>query len=279
MNAETIHLNPASTNTMAIHALLHLADDSLIMGHRCSEWCGHGPILEQDIALTNIALDFVGQSRHLYQYIATQLQDISNDVALTLIDFDILPEKINEDSLAYLRDTHAFKNHLLVELPNGDWTQTILKICSFSVYRFYLFQLLQKHTDLNLAGIAEKSLKEVQYHVKWSSEWIIRLGDGTHESKSRMLQAIEFLWPYMGEMFEPVMYEKVYYHLDDVTYTSLKNNWLDKMNQIFEQATLPTQSLNQWHQTGGKIGKHTEHLGYILAEMQFLPRTFPNAIW
>ncbi|WP_298296305.1 1,2-phenylacetyl-CoA epoxidase subunit PaaC [Hydrotalea sp.] len=279
MNAESMIPNHNAVTDTTINAMLQLADDNLIMGHRCSEWCGHGPILEQDIALTNIALDFVGQARNFYQYAATILQQMPNEKALALVDFDMVPEQITEDSLACLRDAGAFKNHLLVELPNGDWAQTMLKIFFFSAYRFYLFQLLQKNTDTQLAGIAEKSIKEVQYHLKWSSEWVIRLGDGTDESKNRILKAMDTLWPYAGELFGPAKYELECYQLESIAFETLRVNWLEKVNQIFEMATLPAQSFTQWHQSGGKQGIHTEYLGYILAEMQFLPRTFPNATW
>lgn len=279
MNAESMIPNHNAVTDTTINAMLQLADDNLIMGHRCSEWCGHGPILEQDIALTNIALDFVGQARNFYQYAATILQQMPNEKALVLVDFDMVPEQITEDSLACLRDAGAFKNHLLVELPNGDWAQTMLKIFFFSAYRFYLFQLLQKNTDTQLAGIAEKSIKEVQYHLKWSSEWVIRLGDGTDESKNRILKAMDTLWPYAGELFGPAKYELECYQLESIAFETLRVNWLEKVNQIFEMATLPAQSFTQWHQSGGKQGIHTEYLGYILAEMQFLPRTFPNATW
>lgn len=279
MNAESMIPNHNAVTDTTINAMLQLADDNLIMGHRCSEWCGHGPILEQDIALTNIALDFVGQARNFYQYAATILQQMPNEKALALVDFDMVPEQITEDSLACLRDAGAFKNHLLVELPNGDWAQTMLKIFFFSAYRFYLFQLLQKNTDTQLAGIAEKSIKEVQYHLKWSSEWVIRLGDGTDESKNRILKAMDTLWPYAGELFGPAKYELECYQLESIAFETLRVNWLEKVNQIFEMATLPAQYFTQWHQSGGKQGIHTEYLGYILAEMQFLPRTFPNATW
>ncbi len=279
IESDTIVMNETAITDALIDCTLQLADDSLIMGHRCSEWCGHGPVLEQDIALTNIALDYVGQSRNLYQYAALLLEQLPKEKALSLVDFDIIPEYITEDSLAYLRDVGAFKNHLLFEQPNSDWAQTILKIFFFSVYRFYLFQQLQNNADERLAAIAEKSIKEVTYHLKWSSEWVIRLGDGTDESKFRMLQAIDALWPFVGELFEPAGYETLCYHSNMLTFERLRSDWLNKINQIFETATLPPQSIGCWHQTGGKNGYHSEHLGYILAEMQFLQRTFPNAIW
>ena len=279
MQEQTMPAEKENTQKAKIDALLHLADDSLIMGHRCSEWCGHGPILEQDIALTNIALDFVGQARNFYQHAATLLQQLPNDMALALADFDITPASITEDSLAYLRNANAYKNHLLVELPNGDWAQTILKIFFFSSYRQMLFQQLLKNSDTQLAAIAEKSLKEIQYHVKWSGEWVMRLGDGTAESRERMLKAIDYLWPYVGEFFNCTEYEKTAFELDDTSIDLLKQTWLNTINHTFQLATLPEQTFGKWYQSGGKLGIHTEHLGYILAEMQFLPRTYPNAEW
>ena len=156
---------------------LHLADNALVLGHRNSEWSGHGPILEQDIAISNIALDLIGQARNFYQYAA----QLSGQKDLT------------EDSFAYLHDAWDFKNCLLVEQPNGDWAKTILRQFFFSAYQYYFYQQLQQSTDAQLCAIAEKSLKEVTYHLKWSAEWVIRLGDGTAESKMRMLNALDDL--------------------------------------------------------------------------------------
>ncbi|HJU45242.1 MAG TPA: 1,2-phenylacetyl-CoA epoxidase subunit PaaC, partial [Chitinophagaceae bacterium] len=168
-----------------INYTLHLADNALIIGHRCSEWCGHGPILEQDIALSNMALDYIGQARNFYQYAAT-----------------LIGGEATEDSLAYLRDEREFKNLLLTEMPNGDWAQTILRQFFFSTHQYYLYARLQQSSDVQLAAIAEKSLKEVTYHLRWSSEWVIRLGDGTEESKQRLLNALDELWMFTGELFE-----------------------------------------------------------------------------
>ena len=249
-----------STNQLVNYAL-HLADNALIMGHRNSEWCGHGPILEQDIAISNIALDLIGQARNFYQYAATQINQPINIVT--------------EDSLAYLRDVREYKNCLLVEQPNGDWAQTILKQFFFSVYQYYLYQQLQFNNDEQLKAIAVKALKEVAYHVKWSSEWVIRLGDGTAKSKQRLLNAIDELWMFVGELFEPVAYELTM----NVDFNLLKEEWHKKIESVFEEATVDVSLKNNWHQSGGKIGTHTEHLGFILAEMQFLQRAYPNCEW
>ncbi len=236
--------------------LLHLADTTLILSHRNSEWCGHGPVLEQDIALTNISLDLLGQARLLYQYAAELIGNT------------------DEDKLAYLRTEREYKNLLLVETPNGDWGQTILRQFLYSQFQQLLFQQLQKHSDEQIAAIATKSLKETNYHVRWSSEWVIRLGDGTDESKQRMQQAIDELWCYTGEMFLPADYEAI----TDVDFNALQVQWTEKVTAVFEEATL-TAPEKVFMQTGGKTGTHTEHLGYILSNLQYLQRTYPNAQW
>jgi ring-1,2-phenylacetyl-CoA epoxidase subunit PaaC len=240
-----------------IEYVLHLADNTLILGQRNGEWCGHGPVLEQDIALTNISLDLIGQARSFYQYAAQLKADGST-----------------EDTLAYLRTEREFKNCLLTEQPNGDWAQTLLRQFLFSTYQFYLYQYLQGYNDPTIAAIAEKSLKEVRYHLRWSSEWIIRLGDGTDESHSRMLKAIEELWRYSGELFIPAPYEKAL-SMDTI---SLKDNWSKKVTEVFAEATLPVPE-NIFMQTGGKNGIHTEHMGYILTELQYLQRAYPGCEW
>ena len=240
-----------------INYTTHLADNALIMGQRLSEWCGHGPILEQDIALSNIALDYVGQARNFYQYAA-----------------ELIGGDTTEDSLAYFRNDRDYKNNLLVELPNGDWAQTVLKEFLFSTYQFYLYQQLRQSKDERIAAIAEKSLKEVTYHLKWSSEWVIRLGDGTEESRSRIEKAIDEIWMFTGELFEAAEYEN-----EIVDLNSIKEKWNNKIDSVFNEATLSVPENKTWHQTGGKKGVHTEHLGYILAEMQVLPRTYPDATW
>ncbi len=211
-----------STNQLT-NCSLHLADTTLILAQRNAEWCGHGPVLEQDIAITNISLDLLGQSRNFYQYAAALINQSTNQ-----------PGKIaSEDSLAYLRTEREYKNLLLVELPNGDWAQTILKLFLFSQFQYLLMEQLIKSGDQQLAAIAEKSLKEISYHVRWSSEWVIRLGDGTEESHQRMLNALENLWPYTGEFFIPADYE-----LDLVDVGSLKEIWIKKVNAILLEATI-----------------------------------------
>jgi len=243
---------------------LQLADTTLILSQRNSEWCGHGPILEQDIAITNISLDLLGQSRNFYQYAATLINQSTSETV----------SPATEDSLAYLRTEREYKNLLLVELPNGDWGQTILRQFFFSAYQFYFYQQLQHSNDEQLAAIATKALKEVTYHLRWSSEWVIRLGDGTDESNKRMLHAIEELKNYTGEFFIPAEYEKEMGN--DINL--IKQQWEEKVKAIFEEATLPYPE-KVFNQTGGKTGMHTEHLGFILAEMQHLQRVYPGAEW
>ena len=251
-----------AANKDLLFYLVHLADNALVAGHRNSEWTGHGPILEQDIALSNIALDLIGQSRNFYQYAA----EISADGS-------------TEDSLAYLRDARAYKNCLLVEQPKGDWACTITRQFFFSTYQYYLYQHLQQSRDATIAAIAEKSIKEVAYHLRWSGEWMIRLGDGTDESYLRMQQAVDSLWPFTGELFIGADYElnlaKEHISIDPSILLSQFNN---KIETVLNEATL-TLPADVWMQTGGKHGVHSEHLGYLLAEMQFLQRAYPGATW
>lgn len=252
-----------------LNYILHLADNVLILSQRNSEWCGHGPVLEQDIAITNISLDLLGQSRNFYQYAALLINQSAENAA----------KPATEDSLAYLRTEREFKNCLLVELPNGDWGQTVLRQFLFSSFQSLLYKQLQGSKDEQLAAIAAKALKEVTYHVKWSSEWVIRLGDGTDESKSRMQQAVENLWSYTGEMFEAADYEKaVAENGIGVDISSLKAEWHASIKNIFDEATL---SMPQpaFMQSGGKQGIHTEHMGFILAELQYVQRAYPDSSW
>ena len=258
---------------------LHLADNSLILGQRNSEWCGHGPVLEQDIAITNISLDLIGQARNFYQYAAYLINNnkIAEGSKVSAIGGDL--ERATEDSLAYLRKEREFKNCLLVEQPNGDWAQTILRQFFFSQYQYLLFQQLQNSKDEQLAAIAEKSLKEITYHLRWSSEWVVRLGDGTEESHVRMQKAIEELWRYTGELFEAISYElRVVSEGICVEISKLKEPWMTKVKEVFSEATL-TIPEKAFTQTGGKEGKHTEHLGYILTELQYMQRAYPGCEW
>lgn len=257
---------------------LHLADNALIMGQRNSEWTGHGPVLEQDIAITNISLDYLGQARNFYQQAADLYNKFSVEEKKSVNQY--IPRvwkefnrELQEDDLAFLRDEHQYLNLLLTELPKGDWAQTILRQFFFSAFQFYQYTYLQHSAEQQLAAIAEKSLKEVTYHLKWSSEWVVRLGDGTDESNRRIRKAVEELWPYTGEMFQPVAYEESIINVLD-----LQIDWNKKVEAIFEIATLSLPDKKSW-QRGGKQGQHTEYFGYLLAEMQHLQRTYPNATW
>ena len=241
---------------------LHLADNALILGQRNAAWCGHGPVLEQDIAITNISLDLVGQARNLYQYAAQLAADGST-----------------EDSLAYLRTEREFKNCLLVEQPNGDWAQTILRQFFFSAYQYLLYRELQNSADEQLSAIAAKALKEVTYHLRWSSEWVIRLGDGTEESHRRIVHAVDELWMYTGELFEMTGYETDAAQSGKGVHTkAFKDEWMKKVKDIFSEATLDLPE-KAFMQKGGKEGKHSEHMGYILTDLQYLQRTYPGAEW
>lgn len=242
--------------------ILYLADNALILAQKNAEWCGHGPILEQDIAITNITLDLIGQARNFYQYISDTRRDGTT-----------------EDSLAYLRDVRGYKNCLLVEQPNGDWGQTILRQFFFSVYQYLLYEQLQNSRDEQIAAIAVKSLKEVTYHVRWSSEWVIRLGDGTADSHARMINAINELFGYTGELFQPAAYEEEALKAGIGTDLEvLKEKWEEKVKAVFEEATL-TYPNSAFQHTGGKNGVHSEQMGYILADLQFMQRAYPGCEW
>jgi ring-1,2-phenylacetyl-CoA epoxidase subunit PaaC len=261
MDSETTNI---AKNDLADYTLF-LADSSLLMGHRLSEWTGHGPMIEQDIAITNIALDLIGQARNFYQYAAELITDRSD-------------KKTREDDLAYLRDANEFKNLLIAELPNGDWAFTITKLFFFSTWQFYFYQKLSNSKDEQLAAIAEKSLKEVTYHVRWSGDWIIRLGDGTDESEKRIEKAIADVWPYTGEMFILAAFEENLKNSVSIDVSRIKDDWLEKVQSVFAEATLSVPE-KTWMQSGGKSGVHTEHLGYILAEMQFMQRAYRGLEW
>lgn len=253
----------ASTTTQALYLyVLHLADTNLILGQRLAQWCGHGPQLEQDIAMSNIALDIIGQARHYYQY-AAELQG----------------EGKTEDDLAFIRHEREFYNLLLTEQLNGSFANTVARQFFYDVYHFYLLQELVKNSDAKLAAIAEKSLKEVTYHLKWSSEWIIRLGDGTQESHDKMQLAIDDIAMYTSEMFIPTDTEKALIAeglIPDLE--KIKTLWEAKVAEILDEATL-TFPKSQWAQSGGKTGVHTELLGFLLAETQYMQRTYPNSKW
>jgi len=255
---------------------LHLADNALILAQRNAEWTGHGPVLEQDIAITNISLDLLGQARNFYQH-ATSLYNSMGSEEKEIVDRYIprlwkeYNRELQEDDLAFLRDEHQYLNLLITELPKGDWAQTILRQYFFSAFQLDLYQQLEQSEPVQLSAIAEKAIKETHYHLRWSGEWVIRLGDGTEESRRRMVSALGELWAFTGEMFDNAPYELV-----DVA--DLREGWLSKVEKVLKEAglDLPKQT---WMHSGGKDGRHTEHLGYLLAEMQYLQRAYPNATW
>jgi ring-1,2-phenylacetyl-CoA epoxidase subunit PaaC len=264
---------------------LRLADDGLILGHRLSEWCGHGPILEQDIALTNTALDHLGRARSLYQYAAALFNTLPQADKATFFTSVSLQKEvsegtaIDEDDLAYLRDGWDYRNVLLVERPNEDWAYTVARSFFYDAFNSLFFKELAKSNDESLAAIAEKSLKEVTYHLRWSSEWIVRLGDGTDESHARMQQAVNELWAYTGELFTPNDADAAVAAAGiGIDLAALRPQWKELVTAVFEEATIAMPA-DAWMHTGGKDGRHTEYLGYILAEMQFIQRAYPGMEW
>jgi len=273
------------TNSSLLDYTLRLADDGLIMGQRLGEWCGHGPILEHDIALTNIALDHIGRARSLYQYAAEQFNSLPAENKAAVFSSVALQNIINtggsldEDNLAYLRDGWDFRNVLLVEQPNHDWAYTVARSFFYDAFNYFFFSALMKSPDESLSAIAEKSLKEVTYHLRWSSEWVVRLGDGTEESHNRMQDAVNELWMYTGELF--VMNETDKAMLLSgigVDLARIKPLWQERVRLVFEEANI-TMPLGAWMQQGGKEGRHSEHLGYVLTELQFVQRAYPGMNW
>lgn len=242
--------------------IVRLGDDSLILGQRLSEWCGHGPVLEEDIALTNIALDLIGQTNNLYE-LAVSIENKGKNI----------------DQLAFLRLEKEYENLLLVEQPNVDFGYTIVRQFFFDVYRKLVFEALCNSTDERLAGIAEKSLKETKYHLKHSSEWVIRLGDGTEESHRRVQEAVNTLWKFTDELFYQDEVDQNVIELGlGVDNSNFKATWNSHVEHVLTEATL-TPPNNSWQLSGGRKGIHTEHFGYLLSEMQYMQRAYPNMEW
>jgi ring-1,2-phenylacetyl-CoA epoxidase subunit PaaC len=245
-----------------INYILGIADNALILGQRLSELCGHGPSLETDIATTNIALDLLGQTRSYYQYAA-----------------ELMGSDTTEDTLAFLRKEREYKNVLLVEQPNTDFGYVMARQYLFDVFHLLLLDQLQNSSDEVLAAIAKKSIKEVSYHKRFSGDWIKRLGDGTEESHSRMQEAFDNLWTFTNELFLMTA--------DDtematsgvgVDVSKLKEAWMQEITALLNEATLNVPDL-KYFLKGGKEGIHSEHMGFILTEMQYMQRTFPNMTW
>ena len=242
--------------------LMRLGDDRLVLGHRLSEWCGHGPILEEDIALANLALDLIGQSTVLLRLAA-----------------EAEGQGRTEDTLAYFREAGEFRNALMVELPKGDFAFTVVRQFLFSVHSLLLWEALSASANPGLSGIAAKALKETRYHVRHTAEWMLMLGDGTEESHARAQCALDDLWRYTGELF----------HADDLDQlmqragvapdlAALSPRWRAQVVDVVSRATLAVPA-DGYMQVGGRRGLHTEHLGHMLAEMQIVARSFPGASW
>ncbi len=242
--------------------ILRIGDDSLILGQRLAEWCGHGPILEEDIALTNISLDLIGQATNFFNYAAV-VENAGRDA----------------DKLAFLRIDREYKNTVLVEQPNGDFGDTMVRQFLFDAFRKLFFEKLQYSKDEQLAAIAEKSLKETRYHLKHSSEWVIRLGDGTEESHNRVQNSLNILWRYRTELFfmDGVDAELIKLGIA-IDLNTFRNEYDMFVLSILDEATL-TPPANNWSFGEGRIGKHSEHLGHLLAEMQYMQRAYPNMEW
>ncbi|MFO1333667.1 MAG: 1,2-phenylacetyl-CoA epoxidase subunit PaaC [Piscinibacter sp.] len=245
-----------------IYYVLRIADACLIHGQRLGEWCGHAPIVEEDIALTNVALDHIGQARALLT-LAGELEGRGRD----------------EDALAFLRQEREYRNPTMLELPNGDFARTVLRVFLWASFMKVLCKALATSTNAQLSAIAAKSLKEVRYHQQHSGDWVVRLGDGTEESARRMSDALALLWPYAAEWFAD----------DDIdrdaqasglgpAWSTLESDWMAELQPVFEAAKLSPLADTPFRTTG-KRGVHSEHMGYLLAEMQTLPRAFPGAVW
>ncbi|MEO5588682.1 MAG: 1,2-phenylacetyl-CoA epoxidase subunit PaaC [Gemmatimonadaceae bacterium] len=242
--------------------LLRLGDDRLVLGHRLSEWCGHGPILEEDIALGNIALDLIGQ--------ATLLLTLAGQVE---------GKGRHEDALAYFREAVDYRNLQLVELPRGDYAFTTLRQFLFDVFSYHQLEQLQKSANADLAGIAAKGFKEVRYHVRHSSEWVVRMGDGTEESHSRAQNALNELWRWTGEMFQADAVDRAMVDAGiGADVTAIEPEWKSVVSDVMTRATLDIPDVPP-AMTGGRRGRHTEHLGLMLAEMQIVARSHPGAEW
>ena len=241
---------------------LRMGDNALILSYRLSEWCSNAPILEEDLALTNFALDMTGRTQALLAY-AGKTDGHGK----------------REDDLAYRRGERSFYNNLLMELPNGDFANTMARQLFIAAFEFYFFSELQHSADRTLAAIAAKTLKEVKYHLAHATDWVLRLGDGTEESHARMQSAIDNLWMYTGELFETDEVDILLLEKGIAADMSLvKPAWRQQIEKVLAEATL-TLPKDEYMQTGSRKGIHTEYLGHILTEMQYLQRSYPEAIW
>ena len=245
-----------------LSTVLQIADDHLILGHRLSEWCGHAPMLEEDLSLPNMALDLIGQSRALYAYAAT-LENKGR----------------TEDDFAYLRTDREYTNCLLVERPNTDFAHTMLRQLYFVAFMVPFWQALSKSTDKTLKGIAGKAVKEVGYHVRHSGEWVVRLGDGTEESATRMADAVNSLHPYTEELFSTDDSRRICIDAGILSAIEpIRAQWQTTIEEVFTQAKLTVPEV-PYPQSGGRLGEHTEDFGFLLAELQYMQRAYPGAQW
>jgi ring-1,2-phenylacetyl-CoA epoxidase subunit PaaC len=251
-----------SNKQALLEFVIRHGDNNLVLGHRLSEWCSRGPFLEEDVALTNIALDHVGAARLLLTY-AGQIEGDKT-----------------EDDYAYQRSHDQFTNALITEQPNGDFGDTNARQLYYSAFAFLFYSELKNSKDETLAAFATKAIKETTYHLRHCSEWVIRLGDGTEESKQRMQKAIDAMWPYTGDLFATTANDQLLVKdgiIPDVS--AIKNKWIDLVKDVITRATLTMPDVNAWQHSGSREGKHSEHLSYLVAEMQSVTRVYPNAKW
>jgi len=249
-------------NEKLFEYLVRLGDNCVILGQRLGEWCGKSPVLEEELALMNVGLDLVGQARLLLDY-AGKVEGAGRD----------------EDKLAFFRDTREWRNLLIVEQPNGNFAKTMARQMFFDCFQYLQFEALTLSSDKTLSEIATKSLKEITYHRRHSSNWVIRLGDGTDESHAKMQTAIDELWGFIPEMFDMDEIEDAMVAIGvGVDVSRLRGQWDEMINSILSDATLKRPE-DTWSVRGSREGKHSEHLGFLLAEMQFLPRAYPDAKW
>lgn len=243
--------------------VIRLADDRMILSHRLSELCGHGPILEEDIAITNISLDLLGQAKFYYEKVA-----------------ELSGEDVSADDWVFFRDEREYWNVLLAEQANEDFAHTIVKQLFFDVFEILFYGELIKSKDEDLRAIAEKSIKETKYHLRHSHDWMLELGGGTEESNNRLREAVELLWMYTGELFYSDEIDSLLVAEGLVPDTSkFRDEYYKTINKILVESELDEMDPNAWMQTGGREGKHTEFLGHILATLQYLPRSMPDAQW
>jgi ring-1,2-phenylacetyl-CoA epoxidase subunit PaaC len=258
-----MHTGPITVaETPLLRYVLRRADDALVLGHRLSEWSGKAPMMEEEMALGNMALDLVGQARALYTY-AAEVEGAGRD----------------EDAYAYRRDERDYGNLLLVEQPNGDFAQTIVRQFLYAAFVDPYWRQMARSTDPSLAAVAAKAEKESAYHLRHTAEWVIRLGDGTGESHARAQKAVDWLWPFTGELFTSGPGEQALVEAGvAVDPASLRHTWQATVSPVLRESTL-TQPADGWMQNGGRDGRHSEHLGHLLVDLQYMQRTFPGATW